>query len=143
MNDKDRHVRRIQTVVRDLSVVAHIGTKYSQYFAESLIVPTYPPNKASFLAVPFKVIPNHAQILLNSYSNFKYIESIEIQKKANKAMIKRIHGSTENFMSEILQQGDYILQFNYNDNEDRKLYSQPHWIDFGISDYENIKLFKR
>ena len=143
MMDKDRHIRQLQTVVRDLSIVAFTGTTYNQYIGQSLIIPTHPPDKANALAIPFKIVPEHAQVLLNSFSTFKYIESIEIQNKANKAMIKRIHGGTENFISEILQRGDYILQFNYNDNKDKKLYTKPHTIDFGISDYENVKLFKR
>jgi hypothetical protein len=142
---KDRQIRELETIVRDLSVVSFIGKNYGQYLGEDLEVPNHPSIQGTPVTIPFKVMPEYGQVLLNTNSRFKYLDSIEVQNKASKAMIKRVHGDTENYISEILQRGEYLLVFNYKTEQEAEANknSKPDLITFGISDYENIKKYKQ
>lgn len=140
---KDRAIHQLETIVRDLSVISFIGNPKGQYLGQEVYIPTHPEDKDSPIGVPFKIVEEHAQVLLYVNLNFTYLESIQILMQGSNSLIKRIHGGTEKSISEVLPSGDYILQFNYLDEKERPHDPLPQVITFGISSYENIKTYKR
>lgn len=142
LHHKDRHIRELETIVRDLSVVSFMDRKMGQYIAQDIAVPTHPVDRGHPLGIPFKITSEHAQVLLIANNEFKYIDSIQILRKDSNSLIKRIHGGTDNSISEILTAGEYILQFNYKSDDEREHKPQIQTITFGISDYDNIKKYK-
>jgi len=140
---KDRMLHQIENVVRDMSVINFIGSTSAQYLAEKVLIPTHPDDNGSPIGVPFKITQENAQVMLATHGEFTYLESIQILRKDSNSLIKRINGGSDNSISEILQNGEYILQFNYKDESEREHNPAFQSLTFGISSYNNVQTYKR
>ena len=142
MHHKDRHLKQLENAIRDISVVNFMDRKFGQYIIENLPLPTHPLDKGIPIIIPFKIMHEHAQILLSVANNFTYIDNIQIIRLDSNSIVKKLDNSGTLHMSEVLQQGEYLLQLNYKDDNERNHNPVIQEIIFGISDYENIKKYK-
>ena len=142
MHHKDRHLKELENAIRDLSVVNFMDRNVGQYLAENLPLPTHPINKGIPITIPFKIVHEHAQILLAASKNFTYISNIQILRKDSNSLVKKLSNEGTLHMSEILQEGEYLFQLNYKEDNERNHNPNIQEIIFGISDYQNVDKYK-